>query len=733
MKYAKSRLHAGLAVLLAAVLCLLPVFPAAAQEAGDGSFHIKIVHTNDIHARVEENEGSGIIGVQRLGGVIDGYTAGADLDLVLDSGDLFHGQPIATLTEGESVARLAEACGYDAMTAGNHDWSYGAARLKELCGIAGLDMLTGNVVDAATGQSYFESEFYTEAIEVDGKELKVGVFGVIDPALRNDTSPANVKGLDFIDPVEYANKAAAALREQDCDIVIGLTHTIAPTELAAQVSGVDLWLAGHEHMRVDEEVAATDGSTARVIESGYYLYGLSLIDISGTLDAEGQAQNVRIQAEELDYTSALDYEPSAAVGAVMEEVKAAQADKLTQVVGQSPEDLPGVWEDLRIAQQKLGNVAADAYLLETGADVAFENAGGIRGSIGAGDVTYGDIIGVSPYGNYVVTKEVTGAQLLEILETSTDIQVENIAANESGEYDAWPGNSGSYLQFGGLTMELTPVLEGGALTDLVIENVMVGGKPLDPARTYTVAVNNFLAVSSDYPALAAAEEKGQFTACDQVLVRFFQQDADKIAASIGDERQVMGEPLIPDPEPSPKPSPLPFTDVDEDAWYGDAVRFVYENGIMNGVSAHRFAPDSPTTRGEFVTMLWRMAGEPQAGSGRTFTDVAPGSWYEEAVRWAATQGITSGTGGGAFSPNATIPREQLATMLWRYAGSPAPEKSSLNFKDASMASSYAKSALCWAAENGILTGKGGGVLDPKGQAARAQAAAMLMRYMESLD
>ena len=127
---------------------------------------------------------------------------------------------------------------------------------------------------------------------------------------------------------------------------------------------------------------------------------------------------------------------------------------LNRVIGTSPVELDGVWEHIRIGQTNLGNVITDAYLLATGADIAFENAGGIRASIAAGTVTYGDVINVSPYGNYVVTKKLTGAQIKEMLESSLTIQKNCIVANDSGEWDAWPNDSGSYCRL----VELSSVL-----------------------------------------------------------------------------------------------------------------------------------------------------------------------------------------------------------------------------------------------------------------------------------
>lgn len=512
------------AVSLLLTICVLVSLSVCVYAADENEFSIKIVHTNDIHARVEENEGSKIIGAEKLGNIIYNYTHSAentpDIDLVLDSGDLFHGQPIATLDKGESMAKLINACGYDAMTAGNHDWSYGKDRLKELCEKAGMLMLTGNVINDSTAKGFFQDDTYVETASINGRELKVGVFGVIDPQIKKSTTPSNVEGLTFTNSAEYANKAAAQLKAADCDIVIALTHTNKPAELAQKVSGVDLWLAGHEHIQINEEVTDAKGKTTRVVESGYYLQSLSLIEISGTLDENGAAESINITVEPKNYDDVSSFEKNQSISSIMEQIKSAQSEQLTQKVGYTPETLNGTWEDLRINQQNLGNVITDAYLLETGADVAFENAGGIRASIDRGDVTYGDIIGVSPYGNYVVTKQVSGAQLKEIMETTFKIQSSCRAANDSGIYDAWPQSSGSYLQFGGMTVVYNSDAENGQR----VKSILVQDKPLDETKMYTVATNNYVEVSDTYPSLKNAEEIGQFRACDEILVSYFQHN-----------------------------------------------------------------------------------------------------------------------------------------------------------------------------------------------------------------
>ena len=179
---------------------------------------------------------------------------------------------------------------------------------------------------------------------------------------------------------------------------------------------------------------------------------------------------------------------------------------------------------------------------------------------------------------------------------------------------------------------------------------------------------------------------------------------------------------------------LPFTDVSEDNWaYGDIV-YVYENGLMQGDSATIFDRLSSISRKEIVTILYRLAGEPAVTADNGFADVAGGVWYADAVNWAVAEGITRGVGGNRFDPDAAITRQDLAVMLWRYAGEPAGDPSVLEgYRDADSVSGYARAALAWAVEQGIVTGVGDSTLDPMGSAQRQQAAAMIRRLAESVQ
>ena len=183
-------------------------------------------------------------------------------------------------------------------------------------------------------------------------------------------------------------------------------------------------------------------------------------------------------------------------------------------------------------------------------------------------------------------------------------------------------------------------------------------------------------------------------------------------------------------------APLPFPDVTEGDWFYDAVRYAYETGLMDGVGDNLFAPNSETTRAQLVTILYRLAGEPEPGGDSGFADVAAGTWYTDAVAWAAQNGIVNGVSDTEFAPGDDITREQLAAILYRYAayqGYDVSQRADLSgFGDASSIRPYAQEALSWASAQGLVLGFEDGSLRPQGTASRAQIAAVLMRFLAAV-
>ena len=187
-------------------------------------------------------------------------------------------------------------------------------------------------------------------------------------------------------------------------------------------------------------------------------------------------------------------------------------------------------------------------------------------------------------------------------------------------------------------------------------------------------------------------------------------------------------PVIIEDEPVPLAN-RPFVDVPEGSWFYDAVYHCYDSGYFQGVDDTHYDPQGTMTRAMFATVLYRIAGEPEAAGENPFTDVDADTWYTDAVIWAAEEGIIGGYGNGLFGTNDPVTREQMVAIFWRYNGQPAAENTDLSaFTDADQISTWAQDAFAWAVEIGVISGKGNGVLDPKGTATRAEVAQIVMNY-----
>ena len=188
--------------------------------------------------------------------------------------------------------------------------------------------------------------------------------------------------------------------------------------------------------------------------------------------------------------------------------------------------------------------------------------------------------------------------------------------------------------------------------------------------------------------------------------------------------------------PNPAFAAGAFTDVPEGAWYGEAVRYFYESGLMDGTGDGGFSPDIPATRGMVVTILYRLEGQPGAGAGAAFPDVPDGEWYSDAVAWAGEKEIVNGYDNGNYGPNDPMTREQMAVILYRYAAYKGYDMAitgdASTFPDGSRVSSYAADAINWAVGNGLFQGNDRNMLDPAGGADRSQFAVLLMRFCKDV-
>lgn len=431
---------------------------------------ITIVHTNDIHARALENKAE--LGYTRIGAIVKKIRAENPNTLVIDAGDTFHGLPFANLERGAGIAKILNQVGYDYMTVGNHDFNYGQDRLMELSKEIKFPILAANVYK--NGARIFKAY---DIREMAG--LKIGVFGLASPETSYKTDPKGIEGITFTNPVEEARKVVAELAPLT-DIIICISHVgldrssdPRSVDIASEVDGIDVIIDGHSHSSLATTIAENYTRTL-IASAGQYGTAAGVVDIVVAPDrmiAYRQARSITVEN-----TPGLTADPE--VKAIVDQIAAAQKPMLSEKVGATSVLLLGVRDNVRTSQTNMGTLIANGMLVQTKADVALQNGGGIRDSIAAGDITKGDIFKVLPFGNYIVTIEVTGADLAAALE------------NGVGKL---PAPDGRYPHVAGISFKVDPSKPAGSR----VSEIMVKGAPLVPSKTYTLATNNFTAAGGD--------------------------------------------------------------------------------------------------------------------------------------------------------------------------------------------------------------------------------------------
>ena len=619
------------AALFAGALAGIPslAFAGNLPAAIDGS--VAVMHTNDIHGSYKysynASKGTGTVGFDGLAVL---YSAQDNApDFLLDAGDTFHGQSFATMSEGKSIAELMDtfyADGYDATTPGNHDWSYGADKLRTMTGYSTTSspfaMLCANATSSnGVWSSSFTKTFdrtweNTEDHSTFGYQIKVGVVGAMDESLGNSLRADLVAGTSFSSAADAINAEAKRLREdQGCNVVVCIAHTLNAKTFAAQLDGVDALIAGHEHINLDENVTGADGKPVRVVEAGSAFAEVGLLSVPYEYDTKGTESTdddtVAVYAGEsveklytakdvndlladpdkgYDYQNLLNEVRNTKIKPLDDDFEA----ESNKVLGTSAadyfygEDAFGThgWEMVRTTDfrpsktgdttkaQTIGHVICGSYLDLTGADLAIENAGGIRGGITAGNVTAGNVIAISPYGNTVETWTMTGADFLAALEHSLEIsdkcndsyekQQAYVAAGhteqEAQDMYKWPDDSGSVLSFGGINVTIDWTQSEGKR--IVSATLTKDGTALDPAKTYTVTTNNYIITNTtDFPTFANASKHTEWGTCEAALRVLIGQSGweSKMASLAGTIGFGSAENLAPTPTPTPEPSPKPST------------------------------------------------------------------------------------------------------------------------------------------------------------------------------
>ena len=614
------------AALLAGVFTGAPSLALASNLPQAINDSVTVMHTNDIHGSYNASKGTGTVGFDGLAVL---YSAqGNAPDLLLDAGDTFHGQSFATMSEGKSIAELMDtfyADGYDATTPGNHDWSYGADKLRTMTGNSTTSTPFAMLCANATSSNGVWSSSITKTLNrtwKDGEDsstfnykIKVGVVGAMDESLGSSLRADLVAGTSFSSAANAINAEAEQLRKEGCDVVVCIAHTLDAKTFATRLRGVDALIAGHEHINLNEKVTGADGKTIHVVEAGSAFAEVGLLSVPYEYDTKGTESTdddtVAVYAGKSDeklYTAKdvnvllTDPNKGSTYQSILDEVSNNKIKPLddafsaasSEVLGTSStnyfygEDAAGThgWEMVRTTDfrpskkgdttktQTIGHVICGSYLDLTGADLAIENAGGIRGGIAAGDVTAGNVIAISPYGNTVETWTMTGADFLAALEHSLQISDEcnhsyelqqayvasGHTEQEAQDMYKWRDDSGSVLSFGGINVTIDWTQSEGKR--IVSATLTKDGSTLDPAKTYTVATNNYIITNTtDFPTFANATKHTEWGTCESALRALIGQNSwESKIASLAGTISFGSAAVDPTPTPAPTPEPSPQTD-----------------------------------------------------------------------------------------------------------------------------------------------------------------------------
>lgn len=435
---------------------------------------LTIVSTSDFHGNLLQGQKDKATG-RDFGGaaVMAAYIAGIraqnpDGTLLLDDGDAMQGPPISTAFKGQPVIEFYNAVGYAAMAIGNHEFDWSLDTMKQRIAQAKFPVLSANIFNKADGRRPDWARPYT-MVTVNG--LKVGIIGVSTVQTPVVTLPEIVRGLEFRDPAPVVNALVPELKGKGADLVVVIAHlggaqdksgavTGEIADLAKAVKGVDAIFGGHTHTTV----AGTVNGVPVLIP---YYNGRAVGITKLTYDTSS-ARVVKVE-QEVATTFADQVKPDATAAAIVDKYNKDLGPKMAEVLGNAPAEILRNYDQ----ESALGNMVADIMREAAGAQIAFTNAGGLRTDIPAGPITLGKIWEVMPFDNTIVTMELTGAQVLEILKNK----------------------SKGMVQSSGLKFKYDPAAPGDARA--VLEVALSDGKPLDPNRVYTVATNNFMATGGD--------------------------------------------------------------------------------------------------------------------------------------------------------------------------------------------------------------------------------------------
>ncbi|MGM9553524.1 MAG: S-layer homology domain-containing protein [Faecousia sp.] len=710
--------------MLLALTLLLAMFVPAASAAGDYAGKTVLIYTGNLRGDVDI--------YAKIAGVKAEYEAQDANVILVDAGNYLQGSAYANATRGKAITDLMTLVGYDVAAMGKYDFVYGDATTGYVYHGNFYKYYTqAELVNGAEEEEYRQNApWASEAVMETRPELVPASFYAVSSNITVDKENSGYYSFDpyFVVPVTGLSLGVIAFTDpatadflQD-GFLDGYTFTDEAPEMPAGCDLVVALVNGGTPCEADIVIDATAGEP---------IYGAYVIDNA----------TKEIKKEELT----LDLvDPVIAAG--VEAMKESFATTFS-VFGKSEVTLDGSDRAGWNGETNLGDLTADAlkWYAENKFDgfakdvpvVAIQNGGNCDNYLYDGAITDVDLLRSLPFSPMGVgILYLTGEQLLEAVEAST----------QSADCPAWAQVSGmeytvaAYKEFKA-GAEYGDFFEVDTVNRVTITSV--GGKEFRKDATYAVIADNFLMNGNDtYYVFKNAKEaegakylnNGNGVKTRDIVAMYIKEVLGGTVGSAYAQPQGRITVLTAEPE---IPFVNPYTDVAETAWYYDAVEYTYQNGLMNGTGKDKFEPETEMTRAMLVTVLYRVEGEPEASEFKNpFKDV-DNSWYTDAICWAADKGIVNGTDVDKFSPNDKVTREQMVTILFRYAtfkASASKERAALTaFADGKAVSKYAEEAMQWAVAEKIIQGSvesGKNYIFPADGATRAEVATVLMRFVE---
>ena len=717
-KHTRKFLSLFLSLTLASSFCIPAM--AAEEETTAAKDGIVVLYTNDVHCTSDDGMSYAAIAAYKAEMETE---YGTDNVTLVDNGDAIQGGILGSLSKGSWIVDIMNQVGYDIAIPGNHEFDFG------------MDTF----LDIAKNQAEYT---YVSCNFVDADDVDVAYVGISTPETLTKSAPAyfqNDKGeyiygfcqdKDGKALYDQVQDTVDAAREAGADYVVALAHLgedaqSSPwmsTEVIANTTGIDVVLDGHSHtVNPSKLVKNADGEDALLSQTGTKAESVGKLVIApdGTMTTE------LVALADVDTTSQAYTDAKTFIEGIQAEYKAMSEE----VVATSSVDLtindPYTGERaVRSAETNLGDLCADAYRTLLDADIAFVNGGGVRDNIAAGDITYGNIIAVHPFGNLACLVEVSGQQILDALEL--------------GSMQAGVSESGGFLQVSGIKYTIDTSIPTSVELDDAGNFVKVAGDrrvkdvqvldsetgeyaPIDAEATYTLASHNYmLKDGGDGYAMFGADNvtilKDEVMVDNEVLITYIK---DELGGVVGEQYA--------NPRGDGRITVL-YADADFSSWYGDAVRYVVTNGMMSTTNGSNFTPFGQVSRATVYQVLYNMEGAP-AVEETTVTDTAD-KWYSNCINWAASVDLYEGT---TFGEDQIITRAEIADLIADYAAykgiePPVGDGSMEKAPDYAAIPAESLDGMTFCYYAGIMTGNEAGQLMPAGLLTRVEFAQVLSNF-----